>query len=133
MFGLQLSYENREQREKLATTVKWSSGKVSPYPKEPPTPSVVAPDAPSAFDALSSSSTRKRNKRKRASTSEEIFDTIVESINEIKTAYQKQSSILVDMVSYFKHEQEGAEQNMKLMTLLRGVPELSVEERMKAA
>ncbi|MED6150224.1 hypothetical protein PIB30_070335 [Stylosanthes scabra] len=33
-FGLQLRYENREQiKQKQATTIKWSSGGVSPYPK----------------------------------------------------------------------------------------------------
>ncbi|MED6109448.1 hypothetical protein PIB30_117045 [Stylosanthes scabra] len=77
--------------------------------QEPPTPGVAAPDAPSASDAPSSLSSRQRNKRKRASTSEEIVDTLVEAINEIKTAYQQQSSILVDIISCFKHEKEGAE------------------------
>ncbi|MED6197571.1 hypothetical protein PIB30_057705 [Stylosanthes scabra] len=101
--------------------------------QEPPTPGVAAPDAPTASDAPSSSSARQRNKRNRASTSEEIVDTIVESIIEIKTAYQQQSSILVDIVSCFKHEQEGAERKMKLIALLRDVPRLSIEERMKAA
>ncbi|MED6105891.1 hypothetical protein PIB30_000019 [Stylosanthes scabra] len=101
--------------------------------QEPPTPGVAAPDAPSASVAPSSSSARQRNKRKRASTSEEIVDTLVESINEIKTAYQQQSSILVDIVSCFKHEKEGAERKMKLMALLRNVPGLSVEERVKVA
>ncbi|MED6174808.1 hypothetical protein PIB30_072449 [Stylosanthes scabra] len=43
------------------------------------------------------------------------------------------SSILVNIVSCFKHEQEGAERKMKHMALLRDVPGLSVEERMKAA
>ncbi|XLS78318.1 hypothetical protein HN51_062543 [Arachis hypogaea] len=46
------------------------------------------------------------------------------------SAYQEHT-VLVDMVSCFKHE-KGAERRMKLMALLRDVPGLSDDDRMKA-
>ncbi|XLS68513.1 hypothetical protein HN51_019536 [Arachis hypogaea] len=72
------------------------------------------------------------NKRKRGSKSEEVIDIVVESMRDMKGAYQEHTAALVDMVSCFKHEKEGAERRMKLMALLRDVPGLSGDDRMKA-
>ncbi|RYR28596.1 hypothetical protein Ahy_B01g052737 [Arachis hypogaea] len=76
--------------------------------QEPPTLGV--PAAPGASAAPSSSAAPsasyiERNKRKRGSKSEEVIDI---------------------------HEKEGAERRMKLMALLRDVPGLSSDDRMKA-
>ncbi|RYR20060.1 hypothetical protein Ahy_B03g065145 [Arachis hypogaea] len=95
---------------------------------ESPTPGV--PAAPGAFAAPSFSSIE-RNKRKRGSKNEEVIDIVAESIRDMKGAYQKHTAILVDMFSCFKHEKEGVERRMKLMALLRDVPDLNVEDRMK--
>ncbi|XLT09560.1 hypothetical protein HN51_055353 [Arachis hypogaea] len=97
--------------------------------QEPPTPGV--PVAPSA-SAAPSASYIERNKRKRGSKSEEVIDIVVESMRDMKGAYQEHTAVLVDMVSCFKHEKEGAERRMKLMALLRDVPGLSGDDRMKA-
>ncbi|QHN78335.1 Myb/SANT-like DNA-binding domain protein [Arachis hypogaea] len=103
--------------------------------QEPPTPSVPAAPgasaAPSASAALSFSSIEK-NKRKRGSKSKEVIDIVTESMRNMKGTYQEHTAILVDMVSCFKNEKEGAERRMKLMTLLRDVPSLSIDDRMKA-
>ncbi|RYR00063.1 hypothetical protein Ahy_B07g088110 [Arachis hypogaea] len=53
-------------------------------------------------------------------------------MRDMKGAYQEHTTVLVDMVSCFKHEKEGVERRMKLMALLRDVPGLSVDDRMKA-
>nr|XP_025674506.1 uncharacterized protein LOC112775223 [Arachis hypogaea] len=103
--------------------------------QEPPTPGV--PVTPSASAAPSSSAAPSasyiaRNKRKRGSKSEEVIDIVVESIRNMKGAYQEHTAVLVDIVSCFKHEKEGAERRMKLMALLRDVPGLSGDDRMKA-
>ncbi|RYR26196.1 hypothetical protein Ahy_B02g060374 isoform B [Arachis hypogaea] len=54
-------------------------------------------------------------------------------MRDMKGAYQEHTAILVDMVSYFKHEKEGIERRIKLMALLRDVLGLSVDDRMKAS
>ncbi|QHO46642.1 uncharacterized protein DS421_6g189320 [Arachis hypogaea] len=103
--------------------------------QEPPTPGVpVAPGASAApsSSAAPSASYIERNKRKRGSKSEEVIDIVVESMRDMKGAYQEHTAVLVDMVSCFKHEKEGAERRMKLMALLRDVPGLSGDDRMKA-
>ncbi|XLS44501.1 hypothetical protein HN51_001366 [Arachis hypogaea] len=97
--------------------------------QEPPTPGV--PAAPGA-SAAPSASYIERNKRKRGSKSEEVINIVVESMRDMKGAYQEHTTILVDMVSCFKHEKEGAERRMKLIALLRDVPGLSGDDRMKA-
>ncbi|XLR20019.1 hypothetical protein S83_047931 [Arachis hypogaea] len=51
----------------------------------------------------------------------------------MKGAYQERTTVLVDMVSCFKHAKERVERKIKLMALLRDVPGLGVEDRMKAA
>ncbi|RYR66931.1 hypothetical protein Ahy_A03g013118 [Arachis hypogaea] len=96
--------------------------------QESPTPGV--PTAPGA-SAAPSASYIERNKRKRGSKSEEVIDIVVESMRDMKGAYQEHTAVLVDMVSCFKHEKEGAERIMKLMALLREVPGLSGDDRMK--
>ncbi|RYR25057.1 hypothetical protein Ahy_B02g058696 [Arachis hypogaea] len=93
--------------------------------QEPPTPGV--PAAPGASAAPSSSAAPsasyiERNKRKRGSKSKEVIDIVL----------IKNTAILVDLVSCFKHEKEGVERRMKLMALLRDVPGLSGDDRMKA-
>ncbi|XLT02865.1 hypothetical protein HN51_052216 [Arachis hypogaea] len=103
--------------------------------QEPPTPGIpVAPGASAApsSSAAPSASYIERNKRKRGSKSEEVIDIVVESMRDMKGAYQEHTAVLVDMVSCFKHEKEGAERRMKLMELLRDVPGLSGDDRMKA-
>ncbi|XLS71953.1 hypothetical protein HN51_028818 [Arachis hypogaea] len=74
-----------------------------------------------------------RNKRKRGSKSEEVIDIVVESMRNMKGAYQEHTAVLVDMVSCFKHEKEGVKHRMKLMALLIDVPGLSGDDRMKAS
>ncbi|RYR67343.1 hypothetical protein Ahy_A03g013669 isoform A [Arachis hypogaea] len=74
-----------------------------------------------------------RNKRKRGSKSEEVIDILVELMRDMKGAYQEHTSVLVDIISCFKHEKKGAERRMKLMALLRDVPSLSDDDRMKAS
>ncbi|QHN92938.1 uncharacterized protein DS421_17g588320 [Arachis hypogaea] len=78
--------------------------------QEPPTPDVPAAPgasaAPSAF-ATPSFSSIERNKRKKGSKSEELIDIVAESIRDMKGTYQEHATILVDMVSCFKHEKEG--------------------------
>ncbi|RYR26492.1 hypothetical protein Ahy_B02g060736 [Arachis hypogaea] len=86
--------------------------------KEPPTPGV--PAAPGASAAPSSSTAPsasyiERNKKKEGAK-----------------VLIKNTAVLVDMVSCFKHEKEGAERRMKLMTLLRDAPGLSGDDRMTA-
>ncbi|XLR18884.1 hypothetical protein S83_046796 [Arachis hypogaea] len=110
----------------------------SQEPSTPGVPAAPSASAPSSSAALSASvapsaSYIERNKRKRGSKSEEVIDIVVESMRDMKGAYQEHTAVLVDMVSYFKHEKEGAdERRMKLMTLLRDIPGLSGDDRMKA-
>ncbi|XLU98046.1 hypothetical protein S245_012386, partial [Arachis hypogaea] len=102
---------------------------------EPPTPGVpvaLGASAAPSYSAAPSASYIERNKRKRGSKSEEVIDIVVESMRDMKDAYQEHTAVLVDMVSCFKHEKEGAERRMKLMALLRDVPGLSGDDRMKA-
>ncbi|QHO10572.1 uncharacterized protein DS421_15g490850 [Arachis hypogaea] len=103
--------------------------------QEPPIPGVPAASGATAAPSSSAApnaSYIERNKRKRGSKSEEVIDIVVDSMRDMKGAYQEHTAVLVDMVSCFKHEKEGAERRMKLMTLLRDVPGLSGDDRMKA-
>ncbi|XLR23556.1 hypothetical protein HN51_069929 [Arachis hypogaea] len=119
----------------LAMELNLNFSMLIPPCSEPPTPGV--PAAPGASTAPSSSAAPsasyiERNKRKRGSKSEEVIDIVVESMRDMKGAYQEHTAVLVDMVSCFKHKKEGAERRMKLMVLLRDVPGLSGDDRMKA-
>ncbi|RYR37956.1 hypothetical protein Ahy_A09g042881 [Arachis hypogaea] len=104
--------------------------------QEPQTPGVPAAPGVSAApnsSAAPSASYIERNKRKRGSKSEEVIDIVVESMRNMKGAYQEHTAVLVDMVSCFKHEKEGVKHRMKLMALLIDVPGLSGDDRMKAS